>query len=174
VVQPLVWLGGSARYPSRVAAHVVVLGAGFGGLELSTRLSESLRERVRVTLIDQSDSFVFGFTKLDVMFGHVELDSVRCHYRDIAKPSVDFRRETVVAVEPDRKRVVTDAGRYDADFLVVALGADLVPDATPGFVEGAPVRVVWDAVVTAALILVLPERHDPHERRASAPPRMPE
>jgi NADH dehydrogenase FAD-containing subunit len=49
--------------------HVVILGAGFGGLELATRLSESLADEVHVTLLDQNDSFSFGFSKLDVLFG---------------------------------------------------------------------------------------------------------
>src|SRR5207248_9748684 len=47
--------------------HVVILGAGFAGLELATRLSESLAGEVRTTLIDQNDSFTFGFSKLDVL-----------------------------------------------------------------------------------------------------------
>ena len=49
--------------------HVLILGAGFAGLELAARLSDSLADEVRVTLIDQNDSFTFGFSKLDVMFG---------------------------------------------------------------------------------------------------------
>jgi sulfide:quinone oxidoreductase len=49
--------------------HVVILGAGFAGLELATRLSESLAGEVRATLIDQNDSFSFGFSKLDILFG---------------------------------------------------------------------------------------------------------
>jgi NADH dehydrogenase FAD-containing subunit len=53
-----------------VTARVTVLGAGFGGLELSTLLSESLGEEAQVTLIDRSKAFVFGFSRLDVMFGH--------------------------------------------------------------------------------------------------------
>jgi sulfide:quinone oxidoreductase len=114
--------------------HVVILGAGFGGLELASRLSESLADEVRVTLIDQSDSFVFGFSKLDVMFGRKTADQVRNYYRDIAKPSVEFRRETIRSIDPAAKRVVTDQGTYDADILVVALGADLDPAATPGLV----------------------------------------
>ncbi len=48
---------------------VLVLGAGFGGLELTTRLSDELGEAADVVLIDRSDGFVFGFSKLDVMFG---------------------------------------------------------------------------------------------------------
>lgn len=116
--------------------RVVVLGAGFGGLELSTRLSDELADDVEVTLIDQSDAFIFGYSKIDVMFGRLTFDEVRLPYKDITKPSVEFRQETVVSIDPERKRVVTNATTYDADVLVVALGADLDPDATPGFVEG--------------------------------------
>ena len=115
--------------------HVVILGAGFGGLELATRLSEAVADQVRVTLIDKSDAFVFGFKKLDVMFGLVDYESVRHSYGNIDKPSVQFRRETVTAIDPAARTVVTDGGRYDADILVVALGADLDPGATPGFEE---------------------------------------
>jgi sulfide:quinone oxidoreductase len=61
--------------------HVLVLGAGFGGLELTTRLSESLGDNVEVTLIDKSDAFVLGYSKLDLMFGHTTLDAVRMPYR---------------------------------------------------------------------------------------------
>ena len=48
---------------------VVILGAGFGGLELATMLSEAVSEDVDVALIDKNDGFVFGYSKLDVMFG---------------------------------------------------------------------------------------------------------
>jgi sulfide:quinone oxidoreductase len=116
--------------------RVVVLGAGFGGLELSTMLSEAVPDRVSVTLIDRSDSFIFGYAKLDVMFGHAEPDSVRLPYRSIAKPGVEFRQETVTAIDPQAKRVTTDAGTYEADVLVIALGADYDVAATPGLIEG--------------------------------------
>ena len=47
----------------------MILGAGFGGLELATGLSEALGDQADVLLIDKSDAFVFGYSKLDVMFG---------------------------------------------------------------------------------------------------------
>jgi sulfide:quinone oxidoreductase len=40
--------------------HVVILGAGFAGLELATRLSETLPDEVRTTLIDKNESFSLG------------------------------------------------------------------------------------------------------------------
>ncbi len=121
------------RYPT--AVRVLVLGAGFGGLELTTMLSEALGADADVTLIDQADSFVFGFSKLDVMFGKREPDAVRHHYRDIAKPGVRFVQETITAIDPVGKRVTTDGDAYEADVLIVGLGADLDPTLTPGLVE---------------------------------------
>jgi len=116
--------------------RVVVLGAGFGGLELSAMLSEAIGERLDLTLIDKNDSFVFGFSKLDVMFGRKTTDSVRLGYRNIVKPGVRFRQEAITAIDPEARRVTTDGGTYDADVLVVALGADYDLDATPGLNEG--------------------------------------
>jgi sulfide:quinone oxidoreductase len=119
-----------------MSKRVVILGAGFGGLELSTVLSEALGDEVAVTLIDKSDSFVFGFSKLDVMFGRTTPDAVRMRYRDIAKPGVTFLQEAVTAIDPEARRVTTDAGVHEADALVVALGADYDVAATPGLAEG--------------------------------------
>ncbi len=116
-------------------ARILVLGAGFGGLELATTLSEALGEDAGVTLIDEGDAFVFGYSKLDVMFGKAAPDAVRLHYRDFAKPGVRFLSETVTAIDPDARRVTTDRGVHDADILVVALGADYDFDATPGLAE---------------------------------------
>ena len=116
--------------------RVLVLGAGFGGLELATTLSEALGNDVDVTLIDKNDAFVFGYSKLDVMFGRTTLDAVRLPYRGIAKPGVRFLQETITAIDPETRRVTTDAGVHEADFLVVALGADYDFDATPGLAEG--------------------------------------
>ena len=116
--------------------RVLVLGAGFGGLELATLLSEGLGDEVEVTLIDKGDSFVFGFSKLDVMFGRATAEAVRLPYSDFAKPGVRFVRETIAAIDPEGRLVTTDGGNYEADFLVVALGADYDMDATPGLAEG--------------------------------------
>src|SRR6266571_319804 len=116
--------------------RVVILGAGFGGLELTTRLSEEFGGDVDVVLIDQSDGFIFGFSKLDVMFGRALPSTVWHPYRDFMKAGVRFVQSTVRSIDPVSKRVETDAGSFDADVLVIALGADLHPSATPGLLEG--------------------------------------
>jgi len=116
--------------------RVVVLGAGFGGLELTTILSDAFGEAMDIVLIDKGDAFVFGFSKLDVIFGRQMPAEIRHPYRDIVKSGVRFVQSTVRFIDPTARRVRTDTGTFDADVLVVALGADLDPAATPGLVEG--------------------------------------
>src|SRR5436305_3250628 len=116
--------------------RVLVLGAGFGGLELTARLSDEFEGDVEIVLIDQSDAFVFGFSKLDVMFGRVVPAHVRHPYSDLVKPGVQFVQATISEIDPVARRATTDAGSFEADVMVVALGADLDPAATPGLLTG--------------------------------------
>jgi sulfide:quinone oxidoreductase len=118
-----------------VMQQVLILGAGFGGLELATRLAGSLGGEVEVTLIDQNDAFVFGFSKLEIMFGRQTQEEVRCPYQTISRPGLEFRQERVTSIDPQSRHIVTDAGTYEPDILVVALGADYDQAATPGFVD---------------------------------------
>jgi len=116
--------------------RVLVLGAGFGGLELTSILSEEMGDRLDLTLIDRNDSFYFGFSKFDVMFGHKTADAVKLAYKRIVKPGVKFCCETITNIDPGAKRVTTDKATYEADILVIALGADYDLAATPGLAEG--------------------------------------
>ena len=115
--------------------RVVVLGAGFGGLEIAATLSEQLGSEADVVLIDRSEGFVFGFAKLDVMFGRQGPSDVLHRYADLSLPGVRFVAASITSIDPVAKRVETEAGTFDADALVVALGADVDPSATPGLLE---------------------------------------
>lgn len=117
-------------------SRALVLGAGFGGLELATILSDELGRDADVTLIDSGDAFVFGYSKLDVMFGRAAPEDVRLPYARFAKPGVTFLHETIAAIDPETRRVTTNAGVHAADALVIALGADYDAAATPGLVLG--------------------------------------
>jgi sulfide:quinone oxidoreductase len=118
-----------------VTPSVLILGAGFAGLELATALSDALPGAVDVTVIDRAEAFVFGYSKLDVMFGRATPDRVRLPYRAVSKPGVRILREDITAIDPHTRAVTTSAGTHRADHLVVALGADYDMDATPGLAE---------------------------------------
>jgi sulfide:quinone oxidoreductase len=64
------------------------------------------------------------------------MEDVLLRYADISFPGVEFRQERVASIDPEKRRVATDAASYEADILVVALGADYDFAATPGFEEG--------------------------------------
>jgi sulfide:quinone oxidoreductase len=98
-------------------------------------LSETFGDGIEVTLIDKSDAFVFGHSKLDVMFGRTTLYAVRMPYPNFVKSGVRLLRQTVTAIDPVGRRITTDGGAYQADFLIVALGAEYDMDATPGLAE---------------------------------------
>ncbi|MFN0095334.1 MAG: NAD(P)/FAD-dependent oxidoreductase [Dehalococcoidia bacterium] len=117
-------------------ANVVVLGAGFGGLEVAARLSAEFGADANVTVIEKNEGFVFGFDKFELMLGRATLDQVRLGYAEMAKPGVSLRQEEILSIDPLARRVTTTGGQYDADMLVVALGAEYDQAATPGFVEG--------------------------------------
>jgi sulfide:quinone oxidoreductase len=114
---------------------VLILGAGFGGLEVATLLSEGSGGEIEVTLIDKGEGFVFGFSKLELMFGRAGVEEVRMPYGGLDKPGVRWVRETITAIDPEARRVTTDGGSYEGDAIVIALGADYDFDATPGLAE---------------------------------------
>ena len=118
-----------------MAKRVLILGAGFGGLEVATLLSEGSGGEIEVTLIDAGEGFVFGFSKLELMFGRTTVEEVRMPYAQLDKPGVRWVRETITAIDPEALRVTTDAGSYEGDALVIALGADYDFEATPGLAE---------------------------------------
>jgi sulfide:quinone oxidoreductase len=135
-----------------MALRIVVLGAGFGGLEVASVLSHALGDDAEITLIDKGEAFVLGYSKLDVLFGRASLDEVSLPYSEIAAPGVRFVRETITAIDPVARRVTTDGGEYEADRLVIALGADYDYDATPGLTEADAFYARAGAVRLAGVI----------------------
>ena len=116
-------------------ARILVLGAGLGGLELSATLSSALGQDTDITLMDKADGFMFGFSKLDVMFGKRRPAEVFHPYRAIDKPGLRFVQATISSIDPQARRVDTNVGTFAGDIIVVALGTDLDPEATPGLIE---------------------------------------
>jgi sulfide:quinone oxidoreductase len=110
--------------------RILVLGAGFGGMELCALLSESIAGEAEITLIDQSETFYFGYSKLDVMFRGAAPESVLLPYADYVPAGVNLVRDTITAIDPAAKRVTTANGSYEADLLVIALGAEYDYEAT--------------------------------------------
>jgi sulfide:quinone oxidoreductase len=135
-----------------MAGRIVILGAGFGGLELATALSSALGSDADVILIDKAESFMFGYSKLELLFGRASREELSLPYSAITKPGVRFVRETITAIDPESRRVTTDRDQYQADHLVVALGADMAYEATPGLTEAEAFYSVAGAAQLAGAV----------------------
>ena len=119
-----------------MATKILILGAGFGGLHAATRLSEELDSSIEISLIDKNDSFIIGFAKFDVMFGRRTSQDIKSFYKNLAIEGINFVQDTIEIIDPNKKVVKTVSTTFSYDYLIVALGADLAPEAIPGFVEG--------------------------------------
>jgi sulfide:quinone oxidoreductase len=116
--------------------RVLILGGGFGGIAAAHRLKEKLGNEVEVILVDRRPYFMVGFRKSWALIG----ESLEAGQRPLAgldRFGVDVRRGNVDLILPLEKAAVIDGEKIEADALIVALGADLIPDAIPGFKDHA-------------------------------------
>jgi len=118
-------------------ADVVVLGGGFGGLETAFDLRLLAGERARITLVSDSDHFLFKPNSIYVPFG---MDPERLKL-PLAKPAarkgIDLVQARAHGIDPDARSVELDDRALSYDFLVVATGADMRAEEIPGLGEHA-------------------------------------
>lgn len=123
------------RQGETMGKQILILGAGFGGLEVATALREALSADTEITIVDQKDYFAVGFSLLDVLVGKKRSDEISFGYGGLAAKGIHFLNERIVSIDPDAARVGLSDRELGYDYLIVALGAELAPDATPGFPE---------------------------------------
>lgn len=102
--------------------RVVILGAGFGGLECATTLS---RANVAITIIDRQNYHCFQPLLYQVATAALSPADVAWPIRHILRRqrNVTVFMTEVTAIDTGRRMVVTKAGAFPFDFLVIATGA---------------------------------------------------
>ncbi len=113
--------------------RVLILGAGTAGTMVANKLSEKLDDGWSITIVDQDETHYYQPGYLFIPFGIYSPS-------DVVKPKVDFlppRAEIVVGeidlIEADDNRVkLGDGTVIEYDYLVIATGAHIRPDETPG------------------------------------------
>lgn len=114
----------AAKRPSRTAPHVVILGAGFGGLTTASKLMRVARGRVRVTIVDRHNYHLFTpLLYQAATCGIVPYDAVFPVRQWTGRHGVQFRQATVTRIDFENKTVHLDSGNISYDFLVIALGS---------------------------------------------------
>jgi len=117
--------------------RVLILGGGFGGIATARRLKQKLASDVEVILVDRRDYFMVGFRKSWALVGESTLEVGQKPLDSLSRLEVDVRRATIESIHPQEKSATVGGEKIQADALVVALGADTIPNAVPGFAEHA-------------------------------------
>ncbi|MFO0586638.1 MAG: FAD/NAD(P)-binding oxidoreductase [Polyangiaceae bacterium] len=114
--------------------NVVLLGAGTAGTMMANKLVRALDERQwRVTVVDQDETHVYQPGLLFVPFQTYREEDILRPRRGLFDRRVAVRLTGIDRVAPDEKRVILKDGEaLSYDILVVATGARIAPEATPG------------------------------------------
>ena len=124
---------------------VLILGGGSGGLATAGRLKELLGDKVSVTVIDKRTTFVMGFSLLRVMTGEKTEQEVTVPKEKIRQKGIKFINTEVNGIDVKNGIVRTGQGEFAYDYLVIALGAELVPEKVPGFESAFHMYTLEDA-----------------------------
>ncbi len=115
---------------------ILVLGGGWGGLTAAHALRGMLPADYRVAVIEKRKSFVFYPSFLRAMIGEKkDLTHIESPLKNLLRKDLEIINEEVIRIDPANKTVYTSAQTIQADFIVIAMGAELYPATIPGFNE---------------------------------------
>jgi sulfide:quinone oxidoreductase len=117
--------------------RVLILGGGFGGCAAARRLKQQLDDKDEVILVDRRDYFMVGFRKTWALTGQSTLEAGQRPLDSLTRLGIRVMRDPVTRIDPAGRAAWMGDQRISADALVVALGAELAPEAIPGFQEHA-------------------------------------
>ncbi|MCO8243518.1 FAD-dependent oxidoreductase [Haladaptatus sp. AB643] len=115
---------------------IVVLGAGTGGAMTANILRRKLGTDADITVIDKSTKHMYQPSFYLIPFGYLEAEEQSRDIRELFENGVKFVQDEVTGVDPDEKVVECSEGDFEYDYLVVATGHRLAPEAIPGLLEG--------------------------------------
>lgn len=115
----------------------LILGGGVGGIVTANALRERLASEHRIVVVDKRAEYLFTPSLLWLMVGQRRLGQLTKDLHRLLRSGIEVIQAEVQAIEPDRSKVRAGGEELAYDYLVLALGADLAPEAMPGYVEVA-------------------------------------
>ena len=116
---------------------ILVLGGGIGGMVAANEIRRQLPSTHRVVVVEKNAQHAFAPSFLWLMTGDREPHQIRRPLAGLLRRGVELVQAEVLGIDPVRRTVSTSAAEIAYDHLIVALGADLVPEAIPGLAEAS-------------------------------------
>ena len=115
-------------------AHIVVLGAGLGGVIMAYEVSEKIGRNDRVTVINKGTTFSFVPSNPWIAVGWRKKDDIEVDLVSVlARHGIAFKTAGAKKVLPTDNRIELLDGTYvDYDYLVIATGPELAFDEVQG------------------------------------------
>ncbi|TGD74840.1 NAD(P)/FAD-dependent oxidoreductase [Mangrovimicrobium sediminis] len=115
-------------------AHIIVLGAGLGGMPAAYDLKKTLGKQHEVTLVNASEHFQFTPSNPWVTVGWRKMEEVLVPIRPhVEKKKIRFVAEAVSSIDPQNNSLQLANGEtLNYDYLVIATGPRLAFEEIPG------------------------------------------
>jgi sulfide:quinone oxidoreductase len=111
---------------------VLILGAGIGGTTVATRLRRLLPPEHHVIVAEREESRPYQSSLIWLLTGQRSRPGISRPLDRLAARGIELRRGEVNAIDPRNRRVSIAGRKLSADYLVIALGAELAPETVPG------------------------------------------
>jgi sulfide:quinone oxidoreductase len=117
--------------------RVLILGGGFGGVATAHALRRRLPPEDEIVVVERRPYFMLGLRKTWALVGRGTLEEGRRPLQALERFGIRVLPGTITAIDPANRAVEVDGRRWEGDAMVVALGAELAPEAILGFREHA-------------------------------------
>lgn len=132
---------------------IIVLGGGVGGLIVANELRQLLSSEHRLIVVEKNARHAFAPSFLWVMNGERQPDQITRDVRQLIRPGIEAVISEARMIDLAQRTVQTDTQTLNYDYLVVALGAELNPEAIPGLAEGAHTFYTFEGAAKLGKVL---------------------
>ena len=117
-------------------SHIVILGAGFGGLTAANMLRKGLSAEHHIVVIDKKDYFLMGVVNLWILGGNRRLEDSKVSLSNLKNKGIEFLQDDVIQIDFHKKIVRTKLSKQiEYDYLILGLGVDFAIEQINGFTE---------------------------------------
>jgi sulfide dehydrogenase [flavocytochrome c] flavoprotein subunit len=148
-------VSGCATISRPARQHVVVVGGGYGGATAAKYVQLWSEGAVRVTLVEPNPSFISCPLSNLVLGGSKQIADLTMGYDALARQGITIARDTVAAIDTDKRTATTSKGALSYDRLILSPGVDLMWDQLPGMQQAGAQDSVLHAWKAGAQTLAL-------------------